>query len=460
MTKLANINSIIMLLCKGMSNRKLYFSDHPRVEAYAVDMVSMVKEFFATSNSSELFIGVVEGNFVFQGKRIFGPSITGKQLLDLADNLHCGGFIIKRNLTTSELKQFFDISALRNIPVKKLDDARKLFTNYSVINIQLADPYQEQDIRQAGGNQKAWAGQAVKDGVLSPTVLFQELYNVVSGAYGDAAFDNAIDIENAMSVSEFMLHYVRTSFSDVMQHVHYPDYDSYTVGHSVRVSSLAVYIGHKIGWSEKLLLSLGTAGLLHDIGKCKIPDEVLLKKGRLTKEEFQKIQAHPMEGAKILLEHKNASQLDVAACWGHHIRFDGKGYPQQPAWAIRHPITALLQICDVFEALTAIRPYKDPMTPMGAYGVMLADEGAFHPGLLATFISLVGIYPPGTYVQLNDRRIGMVAGPGKKLDRPVVQITVSRDGSPLPDYDQYAFDLSNPKHQATFIDKLLLDYFE
>ncbi len=458
MTKLTNINSIIMLLCKGMSNRKLYFSDHPRVEAYAVDVVGLVSDYFAATDDNDLFVGVVEGNFIYKGKRIFGPSVTGKQLLDLAKNLHCGGFILEKGITTAELKLFFDISALRNIPIKKIEDSRKLFKNYAITKIKIADPYQERGASEIGSSQKAWEGQAVKQGVLSPTVLFQELYNVVSGAYGDAAFDNNVDIDNAMSVSEFMLHYVRSSFADVMQHVHYPDYDSYTVGHSVRVASLAVYIGHKIGWSENVLLSLGTAGLLHDIGKSKIPDEILLKKGKLTNEEFKIIQAHPQEGTKILLEQKGVSELDVAACWGHHIRFDGGGYPRQPSWATRHPVTALLQICDVFEALTAIRPYKDPMTPMGAYAVMLGDEGAFHPGLLATFISMVGLYPPGTYVQLNDKRVGMVKGNSEKIDRPVIHVTESQDGAPLPEYDQYEFDLSNPKHRTSQIQKLLLDY--
>lgn len=457
MTNLTNINSIIMLLCKGMLNRKLYFSDHPRVEAYADDIVGLANEYFAAAGDSELFIGVIEGNFIFKGKRIFGPSVTGKQLLDLAEILHCGGFILEKGLTTTDLKKFFDISALRTVPVKKIEDTRNLFKTCSITKIKIADPYVEQGVAAGGSKQKAWEGQAVKQGVLSPTIIFQELYNVVSGAYGDAAFGKNVDIDNAMSVSEFMLQYVRSSFADVMQHVHYPDYDSYTVGHSVRVASLAVYIGHKIGWSEKLLLALGTAGLLHDIGKSKIPDEVLLKKGKLTDEEFKTIQAHPLEGTKILMEQKGVSHLDVAACWGHHIRFDGRGYPQQPSWAVRHPVTALLQICDVFEALTAIRPYKDPMTPMGAYAIMLKDEGAFHPGLLATFISMVGLYPPGTYVQLSDKRVGMVTVNGKKIDRPVIHITESQDGAPLPEYDQYELDLSNPKHQGSQIEKLLLE---
>lgn len=460
MSVIDNVNSIIMLLCKGMSNRKLYFSEHPRVNSYAMDIVSMTGDYFRSTDATELFIGIVNGNFVFEGKRVFGPSVTGKHLLDMAVVLHCGGFILQRGLSSTDLKKFFDITALRKIPVKKIEDSRKLFKNYGINKISIADVYQEAESSVKNNVARPWEGQSVESLGKSPTMLYQELYNVVAGAYGEAAFDKHIDLDKAKSVSEFMLHYVRTSFADVMQHVHYPDFDTYTVGHSVRVASLAVYVGSKIGWQEKDLLALGTAGLLHDIGKSKIPDGILLKKGPLTEEEFAVVREHPQEGVKILLEQNGTTALDIAACWGHHIRYDGGGYPKPPVWAVRHPVTALLQICDVFEALTAIRPYKEPYTPQGAFSIMVSDRGGFHPGLLATFISVVGVYPPGTYVRLSDRRVGMVTEISKKIDRPKVQIISSQSGASLDDYDQYELDLSHTRQQDISVSKLLLDFIE
>jgi putative nucleotidyltransferase with HDIG domain len=257
-----------------------------------------------------------------------------------------------------------------------------------------------------------------------------------------------------------MLRYIQSSFADVMQYVHYPDYDSYTVGHSVRVASLAVYIGTRLDWAEKDLLAIGTAGLLHDIGKSRIPDQILLKKGPLNEEEFAIVRDHPRVGVEILLEQKGVSTLDLAACWGHHLRHDGGGYPNQPAWAVRHPVTALLQICDVFEALTAVRPYKLALEPQEAYGIMLADRGAFHPGLLATFIAVVGLYPPGTYVRLSDRRLGLVTEASDQLDRPKVKIITSAYGEPLYIKEQYEIALSDRKYQELSVEKLLLDYLE
>jgi HD-GYP domain-containing protein (c-di-GMP phosphodiesterase class II) len=264
-------------------------------------------------------------------------------------------------------------------------------------------------------------------------------------------------MDEAKSVCEFMLRFSGSSFAEVLRYVYYPEYDEYTVGHSVRVASLAVYAGTKMRWKKKDILTIGTAGLLHDIGKAAIPDHILLKQGRLTTEEYRIIQKHPLKGVELLMEHSGVSSLQLTATWGHHIRFDRSGYPPQPSWAVRHPITALLQVCDVFEALTAVRPYKKAIKPVEAYAIMVADEGAFHPGLLASFITMVGFYPPGTYVRLTDDRVGMVIRAGKILDRPCVKIIATREGDLLDQSDQYEIDLGVARNSNLSIDELLLD---
>lgn len=454
------VNKIIMLLSKGMSNRKLYFSDHPRVDSYAAEIVDLANQYFYSNNSKELYIGIIDGFFVYEGKRVFGPSVTGKQLMGTAKTLHCGGFGLLRGVNVADIKKFFDITALKNVPVKKIGDARALFENYGITSIRIGDQFSDEAIAALGSKGKKWQGQAVAGGLQSPTYLYQELYDFVSKAYGNAAAGSEVNVEQAQSVSEFMLKYIQTNFADVMQYVHYPDYDSYTVGHSVRVASLAVYAGSKMGWDDKDLLSIGAAGLLHDIGKSVIPDEILLKKGKLNEEEFGVIRDHPRAGVEILMEQKGVTDLDLSACWGHHIRHDGAGYPARPLWAVRHPVTSLLQVCDVFEALTAVRPYKPALEPQIAYSIMLRDKGAFHPGILAAFISMVTLYPPGTYVRLTDRRVGMVVEATEEIDRPSLLITAAEGGHPLDAEEQYYLNLIDNKNRGVAVEKLLLDYLD
>lgn len=447
-----------MLLCKGIENRKLYYADHPRVNSLAEEIVRLANDHYAATGAEELFIGMADGFFVFEGTRIFGPSIAGKKLIQFAGALYCGGFILQKGITHADLKKFFDITALRSLPVKKIGDARVLFKSYGMSHIGIGDPYTEQTLGLRDDRFKDLEDVSVDEAGQGPALLYQELFDVVSQAYGNAALARNIDIKKARSVSEFMLSSIQTSFADVMQYVHYPDYDSYTIGHSVRVSSLAVYIGTKLHWTEQELLAIGTAGLLHDIGKSRIPVEILLKKGQLTEEECAVVRKHPQTGVEILLEQKGVSDLDLAACWGHHLRHDGGGYPHRPSWAVRHPATALLQICDVFEALTAVRPYKAALLPQSAYGAMLADRGAFHPGVLAAFIDAVGLYPPGTYVRLSDRRVGMVTTSSERIDRPNLKIITSAHGEPLYAKEQYEIALNDRKCQGLCVETVLLDY--
>jgi putative nucleotidyltransferase with HDIG domain len=210
----------------------------------------------------------------------------------------------------------------------------------------------------------------------------------------------------------------------------------------VRVATLAVHLGDRLGLPDEELLALGAAGLLHDVGKSKIPEEILYKPGRLDQEEFAIMKSHARLGAEILMEHKTTTPMDVAAAWGHHLRHDGDGYPEAPDWAVRDSVTALLQVCDVFEALTAIRPYKAPMTPREAYGIMLKDEGAFDPGLLHAFITTLGLYPPGSQVRLSDGRHGSVLAAGRDLDKPRVRVLLDAAGRPLREADQEVVDLA------------------
>ncbi len=236
------VNDIIILLCKGISNRKLYFADHPKVTTYVTDIIVLINEYFLLSGKDELFIGVVEGVFVFDGKRLFGPSVAGKILIDFVGQLRGGGLGLNKGLTVMELKKFLNITALHNVTINKLAEARKLFLINGVKNIRIGDIFTVQEESIAGKKERPWEGKNMAGGLQSSTFLYQALYDVVSKAHGAAALSQSLDISSARSVAEFMLRYIRSGFADVMQHVHYPDYDSYTVGHSVRVSSLAAQV--------------------------------------------------------------------------------------------------------------------------------------------------------------------------------------------------------------------------
>jgi HD-GYP domain-containing protein (c-di-GMP phosphodiesterase class II) len=261
--------------------------------------------------------------------------------------------------------------------------------------------------------------------------VYQRMFDAVEAAHALARRDAGLDIDAVRGIAEQLLAAADGSFTDVMQLVRYPDYDTFTVGHSVRVASIAVLVGHGAGLPRELQVELATAGMLHDVGKSKVPDEILYKAGRLDDDERRLIERHPVLGAQILLEHRQASRMAIAGAFGHHLRHDGKGYPTLPDWGVASRITALLKVCDVFEALTAVRPYKSAMSPRRAYEIMVRDRGCFDPGAFRALVAAMGLFPPGTRVLLSSGEQGMVVKAGAKIDRPLVRVTHDLGGVPL-----------------------------
>jgi hypothetical protein len=117
----------------------------------------------------------------------------------------------------------------------------------------------------------------------------------------------------------------------------------------------------------------------------------------------------------------------------------------------------LLQVCDVFEALTAIRPYKPPMAPQKAFEIMLKDQGAFEPALLSAFVNALGLYPPGNHVRLTNGEFGVVVASGREVDKPRIRITHDAACGAVAENDRQLVDLSDPSEPELAIAELVLE---
>ena len=449
------LNKLIVDLCKSIGQRQLYFLDHPVIRDNSVKIVADLRALLVELERDNLFIGIVDGHLVFDGQYLVGPSIMGQQLVAFAQKLHCGGLVLGEDTTAEEIMVLLDLAGKLKTPIDNLQEGRDILKARGVHNIELSAHYSAPSNLIAKEDKDLWQGKDGGGHLHSPLLVYQALFDVVAKAHGNVTLDRAIDINGAQSVSEHLLLSARANFTDMLQFVRYPDYDSYTVGHSVRVATLAVFVGNQLGIDDEQLVELGTAGLLHDVGKSKVPSEILFKRGRLTAEEFAIIQSHASVGAEILLGQKDWNRLQVAAAWGHHLRYDGGGYPPSPNWAVRGHLVALLQICDVFEALTAVRPYKARLTPLAAFGVMLADKGAFDPALLYAFISTLGIYPPGNRVRLGDGSEGVVVAAGSLVDKPLLRIVQDMTGAPIEPDEQQVVNLAKDTSGRLAVAELL-----
>lgn len=145
----------------------------------------------------------------------------------------------------------------------------------------------------------------------------------------------------------------------VMPLLQMKEFDQYTTTHSLNVSVLTMGLAEWLGMGPKDVRAFGVAGLLHDLGKVRVPKDVLNKPGKLTEEEWSLMRRHPVDGAKIIYESDRDLDLAAAVAYEHHMLIDGTGYPRRHFDRGVHTASKLVHVCDVYDALRTERPYRE-----------------------------------------------------------------------------------------------------
>ncbi|GHV52801.1 phosphohydrolase [Synergistales bacterium] len=202
--------------------------------------------------------------------------------------------------------------------------------------------------------------------------------------------------------------------------------DSYTQSHAVNVSLLAGYIAKKLAELGKVPADIidkaVLAGLLFDIGKTRVPPEILNKDGKLTEEEFAKIKEHVWHSISLCKEAGITDKEVLDGIVSHHEKYDGSGYPSGLVGEQIPIIGRILSVADTFDAMTSQRIYKSAVSSKLSFNfIMSANETAFDPDICQIFIAGMGVYPPGSTVELSNGKIAVVIAitPGNLLQPKV-----------------------------------------
>ncbi len=204
--------------------------------------------------------------------------------------------------------------------------------------------------------------------------------------------------------------------------------DNYTYMHSVAVCALMTALARELELAPEQVRSAGLAGLLHDIGKMAVPSSILNKPGSLSDAEFSSVRAHPAAGHRMLLEVDEIDPVALDVCLHHHEKLDGSGYPKGLCGEEISLYARMGAICDVYDAITSNRPYKQGWCPAESLRRMAAWRGGhLDATLFAAFVKCLGIYPLGTLVRLQSERLAVVVGQaaGKTLTSPTVRVFFS-----------------------------------
>jgi len=207
--------------------------------------------------------------------------------------------------------------------------------------------------------------------------------------------------------------------------------DEYTFVHSFNVAVLTGYLAGRLHPGDKEYLQrVVMGGLLHDMGKAKIPIKILNKPGALSSEEFAEMKKHANLGVLMALKADVRDPVIINLIGGHHEKWSGKGYPKGSKGTDIPEAARIAAVADVFDALTAKRVYKGSMSSRNAITLILKDSGVhFDAKAARELLVSLGLYPPGSIVMLSDGRNGVVvSGGGKDLIRPVVMVQEEEKG--------------------------------
>ncbi|OHD27580.1 MAG: hypothetical protein A2086_15460 [Spirochaetes bacterium GWD1_27_9] len=273
------------------------------------------------------------------------------------------------------------------------------------------------------------------DSQYPPEINIVELYDLCLKEY-DIFTKYFIDTENISleklnKIVRYLIFIVKKDKNFIISHIASGSENyNYQTYHCVNSTILAIIGGITEKFDDLQLYDLGLAGLLHDIGMVKIPQEIVNKDEKLTDDEYDIIKTHPVIAYKLISAKNIVSSNVLAGVIQHHERFDGNGYPKRLKGEEIHVFAKILAVADSFEAQTSFRNYRKSKTGyMAMKEVLSSYDGKFDSNILTTFLMSFSIYPPGTIVQLNNNSIGVVLSVNPSVPlRPSIKLIIDEFG--------------------------------
>ncbi len=263
----------------------------------------------------------------------------------------------------------------------------------------------------------------------------REAQALVKKSINNYIFSEAINTEKVNELVVGIIDELLSSKEILVNMYDIKNVDDYTFAHSINVCVLSLITGVGLGYNILRLKDLGAGALLHDIGKLRVPKEILKKPSKLTPEEFEEIKKHTVYGYEILKDNKNVSMISAFIAFGHHERYDGSGYPLGLRGENIHQCARIVATADVFDALSSDRVYRKKLRPheVVEYITSLGSHH-FDPEIVKSFVKYIAIYPVGTGVRLNTGERGVVIKANKATPtRPVVQVVYDKSGERIKD---------------------------
>ena len=376
----------INLLVGAWQSHRMYPPGHPSREQKTRQCQEQLSQLLA--EKSPLRIGLIEGTLFIEEHLFADPHISEAEAVDILTSLSINGVELIRGLSLDELKAFFDLTTDCLLKGDSVDDA---VTASNIHHLRIVTLLQEDE---------------------NPNRVYSSAIKAVDQIFKDIHGGRVPSTDGIRNVSKNMVQSILRQEHALFALAQIKDYDNYTFNHSVNVGIISMTVGRACGVHPQQLQLLAFGGMIHDIGKLKIPVDIITKPGRLTQAEFSEIRQHPDRGVELITQIKGIPREVVDMVHYHHLHYDRAGYPQQSKREIS-PLVDMVTIADHYDAMTTHRSYQRPVPPREAIRRMRHVSGIdLHPDFLGYFINFLGEYPVGSLVRLASSEVVLITGFG------------------------------------------------
>jgi len=364
--------NLIRLLLSASANALLYSAGHPQVVRLGAQLFDSLAA--TLEEAGELSLMVIENELVVNGR----PQDFTLFLSRFAQVLKSRGIEhvkILRGITREEVESL--IVALSSASGREEEVVSSAHLRFGRLEVRLGAVAQE------GVGHPPGSGSRLPELSKDELERFAEIYQT-------ARRRQKIKISGILDIVSGFVEAFRQEGRPLLVLAALRENDEYTFTHSTNVCILNLAQAMALGIKGQLLKDIGVSAMLHDIGKLFIPEEIITKKGKLSREEFELMKEHPVRGARYLMETAGVPRLAAIAAFEHHARFDLSGYPALPAdWRL-NLCSHLTMISDFFDATRTRRSYREPLDLDQVTGMMLGMAGReLHPVLTRNFVRIL-----------------------------------------------------------------------
>ena len=411
-----------------MKVSQIYDQRNVALDQVVQGTLELINHFLESEGS--LALKVIRDGMFINGKRLkvgVDSYIGFKFVLEQLQKKRVGEIRICGVLDEDTLKEF--VYRLMNLSDGDEDNARKLHDELNRLGIKSIafEPLEifEEDEFFVGETDPREAGKRV----------FFETIGVIKGVVTGINKKQFIDARKLKRMVQGAVNLMVKDESILLGLTTIKNYDEYTFNHCVNVAVYSLAIGRRLGFSKKILAELGITALLHDIGKAKIPKEIINKPDKLDDDEWRLIREHPLTGVEMMLKIKQLGEMSpkmVIGVFEHHLNCDLTGYPKLIRKKDLTLFGRIIKVADCYDAMTTPRAYRNKTyRPEQALAIMVRDKKGFDPILLKVFIGIMGIYPIGSLVLLDTNEMGVVyeTNPDPQyINRPKVILISQSEG--------------------------------